>query len=119
MRTQELAWKIVAPLLIILLWMILRYTGNRGLQTSIEESSYKYKVAGWLEETARVIKSIKLTKGNDLHLQKTDEQVTGYLNARNRHFKILLFQYNLLVIFKTVITAAMLIVGTILLVNQQ
>lgn len=106
-------------ILIILLYLIIRYTGNHGLQTSLEESSYKYKVAGWLEETARVIKSIKLTKSNDLHLQKTDEQVTGYLDARNKHFKILLIQYHILVIFKTVITAAMLIVGTILLVNQQ
>jgi ATP-binding cassette, subfamily B, bacterial len=113
------AFILFGVILIILLWMILRYTGNQGLQTSIEESTYKYKVAGWLEETARVIKSIKLTKGNNLQLQKTDEQVTGYLDARNRHFKILLLQYNVLVIFKTVITAAMLIVGTILLVNQQ
>ena len=113
------AFILFGVILIILLWMILRYTGNQGLQTSIEESTYKYKVAGWLEETARVIKTIKLTKSNDLHLQKTDEQVTGYLDARNRHFKILLFQYYVLVIFKTVITAAMLIVGTILLVNQQ
>ncbi len=105
--------------LIILLWLILRYSGNRGLQTSIDESSYKYQVAGWLEEAARVIKSIKLAKNNDLHLQKTDEEVTGYLHARNSHFKILLLQYHVLVLFKTVITAAMLIVGTILLVNQQ
>ncbi len=106
-------------ILIILLWLILRYTGNRGLQSSIDESTYKYKVAGWLEETARVIKSIKLTKTNDLHLVKTDDLVTGYLVARNSHFRILLLQYNVLVIFKTVITAAMLIVGTLLLVNQQ
>ncbi len=113
------AFILFGVILIILLWMILRFTGNQGLQTSMEESTYKYKVAGWLEETARVIKTIKLTKSNDLHLQKTDEQVTGYLDARNRHFKILLFQYYVLVIFKTVITAAMLIVGTILLVNQQ
>ena len=105
--------------LIILLWLIMRYSGNRGLQTSIDESTYKYQVASWLEESARVIKSIKLAKNNDLHLQKTDEEVTGYLNARNSHFKILLLQYNVLVLFKTVITAAMLIVGTILLVNQQ
>ena len=105
--------------LIILLWLIMRYSGNRGLQTSIDESTYKYQVASWLEESARVIKSIKLVKNNDLHLQKTDEEVTGYLNARNSHFKILLLQYNVLVLFKTVITAAMLIVGTILLVNQQ
>ena len=106
-------------ILIILLWLIIRYTGSRGLQTSIDESNYKYKVAEWLEETARVIKSIKLAKTNDLHLKKTDEQVTEYLDARNSHFRILLFQYNVLVLFKTVITAAMLIVGTILLVNQQ
>jgi ATP-binding cassette subfamily B protein len=105
--------------LIILLWLIIRYSGNRGLQTSIDESTYKYQVAGWLEESARVIKSIKLAKNNDLHLQKTDEEVSGYLQARNNHFKILLLQYNVLVLFKTVITAAMLIVGTILLVNQQ
>ncbi|MBC7743515.1 MAG: ABC transporter ATP-binding protein, partial [Flavobacterium sp.] len=61
----------------------------------------------------------KLAKKNNLHLQKTDEHVIGYLDARNKHFKILLFQYNVLVLFKTFITAAMLIVGTILLVNQQ
>jgi ATP-binding cassette subfamily B protein len=106
-------------ILILLLWLIIRYTGNRGLETSIEESTFKYKVAGWLEETARVIKSIKLAKSNYLHLQKTDEHVTGYLDARNSHFRILLMQYHVLVIFKTIITAAMLIVGTLLLVNQQ
>ncbi len=113
------AFILFGVILIILLWMILRYTSNRGLQTSIEESNYKYRVAGWLEETARVIKSIKLAKSNDFHLQKTDEHVTGYLEARNSHFRILLLQYNVLVIFKTVITAAMLVVGTQLLINQQ
>lgn len=106
-------------ILILVLWLILRYTSLRGLNTSIEESTFKYNVANWLEETARVIKSIKLAKQNDLHLRKTDEQVTGYLKAKNSHFKVLLFQYHVLVIFKTVITAAMLVVGTLLLVNQQ
>ena len=113
------AFILFGTILIVLLWLILRYTGSNGLQSSLDESSYKYKVAGWLEETARVIKSIKLAKGNDLHLRKTDENVIDYLKARNKHFKILLFQYNLLVLFKTTITAAMLIVGTLLLVNQQ
>ncbi|MCW3114878.1 MAG: HlyB/MsbA family transporter [Segetibacter sp.] len=113
------AFILFGTILLILLWLILHYTGSNGLQSSLDESSYKYKVAGWLEETARVIKSMKLAKSNDLHLRKTDESVIGYLNARNNHFKILLFQYNLLVLFKTIITAAMLIVGTLLLVNQQ
>ncbi len=106
-------------ILILLLWLILRYTGKHGLQTSIDESNYKYQVAYSLEETARVIKSIKLAKSSDLQLKKTDELVIGYLDARKSHFRILLLQYNTLVIFKTIITAAMLIVGTLLLVNQQ
>jgi ATP-binding cassette, subfamily B, bacterial len=106
-------------MLILLLWLIIRYTGSRGLETSIEESNFKYRVAAWLEETARVIKSIKLARSNNFHLNRTDEHLTGYLDARNSHFRILLLQYHVLVIFKTIITAAMLMVGTLLLVNQQ
>ncbi len=113
------AFILFGAILVFLLWLILKYSGNTGLQTSLDESSHKYKVAGWLEEMARVIKSTKLAQSNDLHLQKTDAHVTNYLGARNKHFKVLLFQYNVLVIFKTVITAAMLIVGTLLLVDQQ
>ncbi|MBK8609750.1 MAG: ATP-binding cassette domain-containing protein [Chitinophagaceae bacterium] len=105
--------------LIILIWLVMLYSGKLGLQTSLDKSTYKYKVAGWLEETARVIRTIKLTRDNDLHMKKTDEHVTNYLVARTKHFKVLLFQFNVLIVFKTVITAAMLIVGTILLVSQQ
>ncbi len=105
--------------LVSLLYLILRYTGNRGLQTSIEESNYKYKVAGWLQEIARVASSFKFALGSQLHLNKTDKEVNGYLGARTNHFKILLFQYWSLIIFKVIITAAMLIVGSFLLINQQ
>lgn len=113
------AFILFGVLLVTILVLILRYTGGKGLETSLQKSKFKYQVAAWLEEMARVIKSTKLAKQNDLHLQKTDEQVSNYLTARNNHFKVLLFQFNVLVIFKTVITAAMLIVGTLLMVNQQ
>ena len=106
-------------LLVLLLWLIVYYTGGKGLDTSLEESTNKYKVAAWLEEMARIIKFIKLTAGHGLHLKKTDEATVGYLKARNEHFKILLLQYRSLVAFKTAITAAMLIFGSVLLVNQQ
>ena len=113
------AFILFGVILVTILILILKYTGGKGLETSLQKSKYKYKVAAWLEEMARVIKSTKLAKQNDLHLQKTDEQVSNYLIARNSHFKVLLFQFNVLVIFKTLITAAMLIVGTMLMVNQQ
>jgi ABC-type bacteriocin/lantibiotic exporter with double-glycine peptidase domain len=106
-------------ILVAVLFLILKYTGGKGLETSLEKSKYKYKVAAWLEEMARVIKSTRLASGNPLHLHKTDEQVCNYLTARNNHFRVLLFQFNVLVVFKTIITAAMLVVGTLLMVNQQ
>lgn len=113
------AFILFGVLLLGILLLILRYTGGKGLETSLQKSKHKYAVASWLEETARVIKSTKLGKPNDLHLRKADAGISNYLLARNRHFKVLLFQFNVLVLFKTVITAAMLIVGTLLMVNQQ
>jgi ABC-type bacteriocin/lantibiotic exporter with double-glycine peptidase domain len=106
-------------LLVAIISAILYYSGSKGLETSIEESRYKYGVAGWLEELARVVKSFKFSKGTKLNLRRTDTLVNGYLNARTSHFRVLLFQYWALVSFKVVITAAMLIVGSVLLINQQ
>ncbi len=106
-------------LLVLILWLILYFTGSKGLRTSLAESSYKYSVAAWLEELARLIKSFKFSKGSQINLQKTDEKASAYLEARNQHFRILQFQFKVLVGFKVMITAAMLIVGSILLVNQQ
>lgn len=105
--------------LVLILWLILYYTGNRGLQTSLTESAYKYGVAAWLEELGRLIKSFKFAKGSRINMQRTDEKVSGYLDARNAHFSILQFQFKVLIGFKVLITAAMLIIGSILLVNQQ
>ena len=106
-------------LLVFILWLIIYFTGGKGLESSLEESRNKYRVAAWLEEMARIIKFIKLAAGHALHLKKTDQATICYLKARNEHFKILLLQYRSLVAFKTAITAAMLIFGSILLVNQQ
>ncbi|MBY0535226.1 MAG: ATP-binding cassette domain-containing protein [Chitinophagaceae bacterium] len=105
--------------LLTILYLLLRYSGNRGLETSIEESDYKYKVAGWLEELARVVTLFKFSGSKTMHIKKTDEGVSGYLEARTNHFKVLLFQYWSLIGFKIIITASMLIVGSFLLIDQQ
>jgi ABC-type bacteriocin/lantibiotic exporter with double-glycine peptidase domain len=110
---------IFSLILISLVGLILFYTSPKGMATSIQESDYKYKVAGWLEELARVVRSFKFSKGSYLNMRKTDQLVAGYLNARTSHFKVLRFQYWTLISFKVLITAAMLIVGSILLINQQ
>ncbi len=105
--------------LMLIISVILRLTSARGMESSLKESDYKYAVSGWLQEMARVVKSLKFSKQTTLNIERTDELVSGYLQSRTTHFKVLLFQYWTLVGFKVLITAAMLIVGSVLLVNQQ
>jgi ABC-type bacteriocin/lantibiotic exporter with double-glycine peptidase domain len=106
-------------LLLILLGFMLKYTGKIGLETSIKESSYKYKVAGWLQEIARYINTFKFNGKTEYHLERTNQDLVNYLDARTNHFKVLLSQYRLLVGFKIIITLTMLSVGTYLVLNQQ
>jgi ABC-type bacteriocin/lantibiotic exporter with double-glycine peptidase domain len=106
-------------ILVFILWLIFRFTSKIGLETSIAESNYKYKVVSWLEEMARVLKSFKFSQGAHLNLTKTDANLVNYLEARTNHFKVLLLQYKTLIFFKVAITAVMLFVGTSLLLKQE
>jgi ATP-binding cassette, subfamily B, bacterial len=106
-------------LLFFISFLLIRLTGRRGLATSFSESDYKYKTGGWIEELARVIHSFKFSRYTGLHLRRTDKYVSGYLDARSEHFEILTAQYWALIIFKVLITATMLGVGSYLLVNEE
>ena len=106
-------------LLLIVLVIIIRATSPKGFATSLKASDYKYSIAAWLQEIATSIKTFKYAKTTSLHIKKADEAVSGYLTSRTSHFKILLAQYWSFISFKIIITAAMLIVGCVLLVNQQ
>lgn len=106
-------------ILLTIVLLIIRFSAAQGLETSLAASDYKYSIASWLEEMARVIKSFKYSKGTNLHIRKADNLITNYLHRRTQHFKILMTQYWSLISFKIIITAAMLIVGATLLVNQQ
>ncbi len=106
-------------LLLIILILILRITGKKGVDTSYMVSNQKYKVSAWFIEIARTIKSFKFRNGTGLNMHQTDNKVNDYLGARTNHFKVLLLQFKTLVIFKVLITLTMLTVGTYLLLDQQ
>jgi ABC-type bacteriocin/lantibiotic exporter with double-glycine peptidase domain len=106
-------------MLVLVVYAILYFSGKKGLTTSIEESTYKYKVVAWLQEMGRIIRSVKFSKSAHFTLQKADESITGYLQSRTAHFKVLLLQYKTLIGFKVLVTGAMLSVGTFLMINQQ
>ena len=105
-------------MLLFILLLILYFTSPRGLALAMQSSDYKYQVVAWLQETARMVKSFKHSK-SDLHIIKTDRLIGNHLEARTNYFKILVIQFWSLISFKIIITAAMLIVGAVLFVNQQ
>ncbi len=105
--------------LLILVYIIYMLTAKKGLDTSLNESKYKYRVAFWLQNLAQNKDTFKLAGATELHLQKTDSHVQGYLNYREKHFKVLRQQYTLLVVFKSLVAAGLLIIGGLLVLNQQ
>ncbi len=108
-----------ALILTTLIVLIFYFTSPAGFRTSMKESDYKYDVAHWLEEMSRCMKTFKFNQSGELHLKKTDTLVTGYIESRNSHFSVLLFQYRVLIIFKVLTTASMLIIGSVLVVKEQ
>ena len=106
-------------LLLLLIFVVFKYTAVRGLQTSLDESKNKYKVAHWIQEVARSVVSFKISGNTDLALKKTDGLVLGYLGARESHFRILVIQVVQMITFKVFVTAGLLIIGGALVLTQE
>ena len=106
-------------LLILLIYIIIKLTSKKGMQTSLEESKYKFQVVSWLEELARSKDSFKLAGHTNLPQHKTDERVTGYLNSRESHFQVMKTQYFLLLSFKILVALGLLVIGGLLVLNQK
>lgn len=102
-----------------ILYVIFKANYTVGLSTSLKESKYKYKVAHWIQEIARNHLSFKNENLFTFSLKKNDELVSEYLTHREKHFTILRRQFIQLVGFKTIITAGLLIIGGLLVINQQ
>jgi ABC-type bacteriocin/lantibiotic exporter with double-glycine peptidase domain len=106
-------------LLIVLIYIVFKYTIQRGMKTSLMESKKKYIVAHWIQEVARSILSFKLSGTTSLALSKNDKLTDGYLIARESHFKILVLQFIQMIGFKVIVTAGLLIIGGLLVLSQQ
>ena len=106
-------------LLFILLYVVFKFSYSEGLETSMKESKYKYKVANWLHEMARNSYSFKNETNYDFALQKNNLLVTDYLNYREKHFNIIKRQFSQLIVFKIIITAGLLLIGGFLVLSQK
>ena len=105
--------------LLLLIYIVFKFTAQKGLETSLAESQIKYKVAHWIQEIARTVVSFKLSGNTNLAIQKNDDLVDQYLKARENHFKILLLQFSQMIGFKVIVTASLLLIGGALVLNQE
>ncbi len=104
--------------LLATLYLLIRLTGIKGLKSSYEESDHKYELADWLETQAAYVKDVRLGTLNHVASKESHFILSKYLQARNEHFRVLKTQYWALLLFKVILTAAMLSVGTYLLIEQ-
>ena len=105
--------------LLLTLAALIRWSLRPGLQSSLKESTYKYRVAHWLKELARGFSTFKLAGVTNLPLTKTDSLVASYLTHRKQHFRILVLQYAGVVVFKTLITLGLLALGGLLVMQNE
>ena len=106
-------------LLLVLLYLIFKYSYFIGLENSLKVSKYKYKVAGWLQEMARNNYSFRKERNYDFALQKNDKFASEYLNYRESLFNVLKRQFSHLIVFKIIITASLLSIGGYLVISQE
>ncbi len=106
-------------LLMVLLYVIFKFSYRVGLETSLSESHFKYKVASWLQEMARNNFSFRKSLNYDFALEKNNTLITDYLGYREKHFKIIQRQFTQLIVFKMIITTCLLSIGGYLVITQQ
>ncbi|KAA5823458.1 ATP-binding cassette domain-containing protein [Algibacter amylolyticus] len=106
-------------LLLVLIFVVFKFTARKGLSTSLYESKNKYKVAHWIQEIARSVISFKLSGSTSLGINKNDDLVNNYLKARESHFKVLMLQFIQMISFKVIVTASLLLIGGALVLNQE
>jgi ABC-type bacteriocin/lantibiotic exporter with double-glycine peptidase domain len=99
--------------------LIIYFTSGKGIDTSLYESKYKYQLVSWLESMARALYTFKLAGYSNLSMQKTDYITSNYILARRQHFSVLMTQFLSFILFKALITAGLLILGCILVLQQQ
>ena len=106
-------------LLVTLIYLVFKPIIKKGLKTSYEESTHKYKTVFWLQEVARADWSFRLVPKSKLNLKRLDIHSMDYLTSRSNHFTVLRFQYIWMIALKTIIVAALLGLGGYLVIERQ
>lgn len=105
---------------ILCIALIITIYYRRGVETSIEESEYKYQVVAYLETVAEKLDDYR-GKENEMDRVAimTDEITSKYVEARNDHFSILKRLFASAVALRTILMGALLLLGSYFVVQRE
>jgi ABC-type bacteriocin/lantibiotic exporter with double-glycine peptidase domain len=106
-------------LVIIFVVLVLTLYFKPGVDTSIEESEYKYEVVAYLEEVAADLEPYRESAAKrDEVIQVTDKITAKYLQARNDHFTILKRFFASAIFMRTLLMGGLLLLGSYFVVTR-
>jgi len=93
--------------------------GRGAVASAVKESKHKYHMAAWLEDIARCPTAFRNDGGADFALERADRLVHEYLNARRKHFKIIMRQILFALGLQAIASTVLLGLGGWLVVSGQ
>lgn len=110
---------LVVLVMVVSIVVILRFLGGDGVKSSIRESHMKYDLVNCFEEIAHFPFLFKGPGGREFAIRRANTLVTGYVNARARHFRVIMRQIAGLLVLQVFAGAGLLVIGGYLVLNQQ
>jgi len=98
---------------------IILVLGRGAVSSAVKESKHKYYMASWLEDIARCPTTFRTAGGADLALERADRLVHEYLEARQKHFAILMRQIAFALGLQAVASTVLLGLGGWLVITGQ
>ncbi len=108
----DVVFVLFVPILIFLL-------GRGAIATAVTVSKRKYEAAAWIEDVARNQLGFKLTNAVNYAFDRIDDIGGRYVDAKHDHFVVLARQIFGSYLFKAFATVGILLLGGLLVIDQQ
>lgn len=112
-------WLLAFDFALVMLMALVYLLGRGAISTSITESRCKYAMAAWLEDMARCRTAFRYDGAAEFALGRSDELIYGYLDARRRHFSVLMRQLLAILLVQAIASTVLLAIGGWLVISGQ
>lgn len=112
-------WLLAFDFALVLLMILVYLLGRGAITTSITESKCKYAMAAWLEDMARCRMTFRYDGAAEFALDRSDALIYGYLDARRRHFSVLMRQLLAILLVQALASTVLLAIGGWLVITGQ